>query len=491
MFIQAGPYLLLNDTKAHDWCYFEVSEEAIKQYNYADGGWIKQTPKDTSDTLYAFCPEENKLMAFVSTPDSQLFKLPVLSQKLGPVFRPFVDANTLRWLPAHLTRASDFAVDVSEFPSSIDTLASEEVLNTMPALPSVALQAMPSHVDTLPVDVTDALRRCRGLEFHVSPKLSPEQTSHIVQFIQSNGDWPFTSGSNPELGLELLKYHSSSSVAELPIRKYRDPIFLAQLMGPTFYPNDEGARGDDVTVAHVWHFVNVLLAHGVRLMGHQGPIELPYPPKEYHVSSFEYLANHETPSKKRRRSGFSTAEAEVHDLVMDYAEQCEQPDFSNYTMRAQAKMTQVLKELIAKRAARLELSTSLFNGIANLFGMDGDSADTFLQLSCKAVLSQLCIEQALMLTGQLSDVSEESDEDEATAIIHQLTPLMNDIDDNTEHERLLSSLAPAYQAMLRASIEASKQIKAPGPGKTSIFSGHASIQDSSSIESAMLQIGSL
>lgn len=477
MHTNIGPYLLLNQTRANSWCHFDISDTSVSYYEWTESGWSKQPPVQTSKILYAACPQERIYLAVVLTKEQQLLKIHLPKQetaalpKITTALRPIFIEEEMHWLPhwhpQYLLGGNFYNIDFLSFPSHIETVLTTDVLSSMPALPaSLSNTIQPNEVI---VDVTQAFLRCRGMEFPVSRYLSDAQKSFIVQFISNNGDWPF-SGNNRqeqiELGLNLLRYTPDKTSDTLPIRQYRDPVFLANLLTDSFYPSNKEDKGYYATVAHVWRFVNVLLAHGVRLLGYGGTITLPYPPKGYGVSSTQYIEKHAPHSNKRKKTGLSLAEKKVHHIVMEYVELGELPNLDEYTNYEQTHIIAILEQLISRRAITLELSTSLFNSIANLLSLDDESAGNFLQLTCKIVLAAISITQANALILQLNDLDEDT---ESTALIEKLTPLMSNIEENADYENLLNTLSPAHQALLRVSLEKSKLPLTPTPGSTSIF----------------------
>jgi len=323
----------------------------------------------------------------------------------------------------------------------------------MPALPTIDVVTplnviQPNMSDEVSVHATCAFRRCRGLEFPVSPLLNENQKSFIVQFIENNGDWPFSDGmkqTHIQQGLALLHEPNNASLHSLAIRKYRDPMFLATLLTGSFYPVNKEDKGSDATVGSAWCFVNVLIAHALRLLGHQGEICLPHVPRGYGVSASEYLERHEAPSNKRMKLGFSMAEEDVHQIIMSYVDGTYEPIFDEYTKKEQDAIIILLRQISIGRAVVIDLSESLFNSIANLFELDGEGASNYLTLACKAVLNDLCEKHATLLSEKLATLTADTN---STEIIAQLTHVMKDIENSVEHDAVLNSLSITHRALL-------------------------------------------
>jgi hypothetical protein len=463
-----GPYFVFNQLADHPWCYFELNDSKVTCFVWRNSRWSLQAYHPDNAIFYTYSPSEKTLLSFVLTQDQGILKIPVFEQELeggkpsvrtvSQVFRPFLLEAEMRWVPSHLARASAFGVDVSVFPALIDDIFSIEMFRDMPALPAVEVVSssnsiQPHTKNEVTVDITRAFLRCKGREFPVSRLLSEEQQSFIVQFIENNGDWPFPGGGRQtqiQLGQALLSGANSELFHALGIKKYRDPMFLAELLTESFYPVNKKDKGFYATVAHVWCFVNVLLAHALRLLGERGKIVLPYAPRGYGVSSAEYLSRHTEPAHKRVRCGFSITEQDVHHIVMNYVDEIYEPNFDEYTTREQDAMIIVLRRIIAREASVLDLSESLFNSIANVFQSGGELASDYLTTSCKTILNDVRARRAVSLSLKLSALSEDAD---CAEVIVQLARLMKDIQHGDPCDSILDSLSASHRKLLADNIE--------------------------------------
>ena len=186
-------------------------------------------------------------------------------------------------------------------------------------------------------------------------------------------------------------YNQVSGANHEFIHKYRDPKFLATLMTGSFYPPHKRDKGFYATVGHVWCFVNVLLAHALRFLGDRGKMVLPYAPRGCGLSSAEYLLRHAPPTHKRTRLGFSMAEQNVHQVVMSYVDETYVPTFDGYTKGERDSIIIILRQIIARQASVIDLSTSLLNSIANVFQSGDELASDYLNTSCGTILADLVL----------------------------------------------------------------------------------------------------
>ncbi len=460
MRFSVGPYFVFNQFAQHKWCRFELMNDKATCFIWDDARWSLKIDNTTDLVLYTYCPSEQKFLAFVLTKDQALLKMPVFEhqlednkpsvRKVSQVFKLLLLETEVRWVPSHI-RASVFNLEMSAFPASVGNLSEVPPLPAAEVVSSSSL-IEPNATHEESIDVTRVFRRCRGGEFPVSRLLSENQQSFIVQFIGTNGDWPFLGGDRQQqiqLGLALIRGANNELTDLSAMKKYRDPIFLATLMTESFYPSDKKDKGFYATVGNVWCFVNVLLAHGVRLLGHRESIVLPSMPRGYGVSSGEYLSQHATVSNKRRKVGFSSAEQDVHYMVMAYVDDGCLPSFNSYSKREQGEMIAVLRQVILGRALVIDLSGSLLNSIKNLLSLDDESASNYLTLSCEIILNALCENLATLWCDKLISLSPDAD---CTKVISQLTDLMKDMQDHTCRERILDSLTASHRKLLVDSI---------------------------------------
>ena len=361
-------------------------------------------------------PVEKLFVAWGNTEEIGLFKIPLFEsridetsppvRKMSQVLVPFKAEKEIRWIPAHMKKASDFTTLISTFPPMFDEAEQLKLTRQMPVVQSIPMKAIffkstPVYHQPRTVDIIEAQKQVK------KTRLTQAQQSQLIQFIQLNEHWPLKKGMGrlAQIALceTLIQGTAQHDEESLPFKKYRNPIFLAQLMTGAFYPQNAFEEGWNTTVGDVWCFVNLLLNNAAWALGNHKKIEYSRPPRGTGVRASLYLdrmGNHQAST-----NSLTTNEEDAYQFVLDNVEdiyQLADPEsliyratIDQYNSTQLKQIVAILKELIHRRASVTHLSDKLFYALKGLLSaseIDDEEIIQILIASCTTMHGLFSVE---------------------------------------------------------------------------------------------------
>ncbi len=407
-------------TSGH-WAYFDHRDSVTDYYELAGHNWVKH-PFPLGATVYAHDPQEKQCVAFVNDNDGNLLRIPLLEHKhaeesspkyyVNQVFRAFLTSTEVRWIPLQKT-AKAYPIDLTYFPLAL--LAAQQT-NPRIHIPSLPNRVQANIIPTAPssnlvCSVIDANLRIQ------KSRLTAAQRSHVVQFIEVNGDWPLTTemtrAAQRRCCVALITAATNDNQAELAIAQYKNPLFLAQLMEYSFYPTQANSDGYRTTVADVWYFVNQLLLSAAKILGYRDFIALPIPPRNMRCRAARYLAQQRQSAMEN--GGLTVPQSRVHQMVLDDIEQrANITQLNMYQPRNLQDLSTILHHILMRESAQIDLRAQLFHAVEALRNSDDpEFINVELNSACIRVLNNILqhrLQQALQNIAQEDTIEPHMDE---------------------------------------------------------------------------------
>lgn len=130
-----GPFWILNRQHKTDWGYIDLNATQPVFYVWNHNHW-SSLHLETNDVWYTYFPESHSFCAWIYTA-SGLIQAPFATSSscFTAVLQPLFLETEIRWLPVHMKRVSDFALDKAAFLINISKIPEPNVLPA-PSVPS-------------------------------------------------------------------------------------------------------------------------------------------------------------------------------------------------------------------------------------------------------------------------------------------------------------------------------------------------------------------
>lgn len=418
-----GPLWVLNENP--NWGYFDLNDAKLSFYFWNKTHW-NMLHLEIGEIWYTYFPEEKNFFAWANSPEG-LIKAPLVNytdlqgvshRYLGSTYHPVFLENEIRWVPVHMKRANDFSLSAAHFPLTLTT-EHQPSIEDAPPIPNLKKRPIEQPQFFTPPPLLPTVIEAQQNIGPQACNLTLAQQSFITQCIEASGHWPLTPSMRRTekiiLCLDLIAGKAKQSIQELPIKQYRDPLFLARLMTAAFYPENESQAGWRTTVGDVWVYINLLLGAAAKKLGHKAPINYFRPPKGSGCYAGNFLANMgiEPPSQ----SGLTVNEEITYQLIVNAVseslgmdmEGAEEEYDEEIGAEADRKLTindcnteklirstRIIKCILNKQSEHIDLTTKIFNATqACLSGqiMNDDAVIDYMHEQARVVLQNIATER--------------------------------------------------------------------------------------------------